>query len=71
MHLSDSMSNASHHYEVPDGNAVESESRLQIEFMFKDINVHINNVHILHDVSGIVNSGEVLAVMGPSGRYLD
>jgi hypothetical protein len=39
-----------------------------LEFMFQDVNVHINGTQILHNVSGIVNSGEVLAVMGPSGK---
>ena len=56
-------------YEVPEENVGGNRKCLQTEFLFKDVNVHINNVHILHDVSGIVNSGEVLAVMGPSGGY--
>ncbi|XP_070204094.1 uncharacterized protein [Littorina saxatilis] len=38
-----------------------------MEFLFRDVNVHINGTQILQDVSGIANSGEVLAVMGPSG----
>lgn len=39
-----------------------------IEFLFKNVNVNIKNTQILHNVSGIVHSGEVLAVMGPSGK---
>ncbi|KAL8562535.1 hypothetical protein ACOMHN_045800 [Nucella lapillus] len=38
-----------------------------MEFLFRDVNVNIKGTHILHNVSGVVNSGEVLAVMGPSG----
>ncbi|XP_076452738.1 uncharacterized protein LOC143288276 [Babylonia areolata] len=41
--------------------------RREVEFLFRDINVSIKNTHILHNISGIVGSGEVLAVMGPSG----
>ncbi|XP_025089507.1 ABC transporter G family member 21-like isoform X1 [Pomacea canaliculata] len=39
----------------------------QLEFLFKDLNIFIKNKQILNSVSGVVHSGEVLAVMGPSG----
>lgn len=45
----------------------EGEKKLDLEFLFKDLNVHINDTQILHNISGIANSGEILAVMGPSG----
>ena len=56
-------------YEAAEKGVEGDRNCLQTEFLFKDVNVNINNAHILHDVSGIVNSGEVLAVMGPSGGY--
>nr|KAG5693015.1 hypothetical protein BaRGS_005639 [Batillaria attramentaria] len=48
------------------GNGTATSKKLSLEFLFKDINVRIKDKQILHNVSGIANSGEVLAVMGPS-----
>ena len=37
---------------------------------FDDICVDIQGKRILHDVSGAVDKGEILAIMGPSGEYV-
>ena len=39
-----------------------------VDLVFRDVNVHLGPAHILHDVSGVVRRGEMLAVMGPSGK---
>ena len=43
-------------------------SKTSLAFLFRDISMSINGCHILHDISGDVNSGEILAIMGPSGK---
>ena len=39
-----------------------------VKLEFKNLNVKIEEKTILDDVSGCVKPGEVLAVMGPSGK---
>lgn len=38
------------------------------ELVFNDISVKIGNEHILKNINGCAKPGELLAVMGPSGR---
>ena len=40
-----------------------------ITLAFNDLRVEIGGKKILDDVSGSVKPGEVLAVMGPSGKF--
>ena len=42
-----------------------------ITLTFNNLQVFIDNRKILDDVSGSVKPGEVLAVMGPSGKLLN
>lgn len=37
---------------------------------FNEVSVNLGETRILHDVSGCAKSGEVLAIMGPSGKLL-
>jgi len=36
--------------------------------VFKEVSVKIKHKTIIHNISGVVKSGQLLAVMGPSGR---
>ncbi|XP_065649410.1 uncharacterized protein LOC100206794 isoform X5 [Hydra vulgaris] len=42
-------------------------SQEHFHMIFKDLNVTLNGKNILHNVSGEILPGEVLAIMGPSG----
>ena len=46
----------------------EVEESVPVFLSFNDLSVKINDKQILQDVSGKVHPGEMLAVMGPSGR---
>lgn len=46
----------------------EVEESVPVFLSFNDLSVKINDKEILQDVSGKVHPGEMLAVMGPSGR---
>jgi len=37
--------------------------------VFKDVSVKIGDNTIINNISGIAKSGQLLAVMGSSGRY--
>ena len=39
-----------------------------MDLVFRDIEVSINNELILKRLSGIAEKGEMLAIMGPSGK---
>lgn len=38
--------------------------------MFRGVNVTVGESHILNDVYGSVQPGQLMAVMGPSGKLL-
>ena len=40
-----------------------------MDLVFRDIQVKIDKNEILRKVSGIAKKGEMLAVMGPSGKF--
>lgn len=42
-----------------------------ITLTFNDLQVFIDNRKILDNISGSVKPGEVLAVMGPSGKHIN
>lgn len=42
-----------------------------MELVFRDINVHIGQKQILKDVCGMAKPGKLLAIMGPSGQYMN
>lgn len=46
----------------------EGEENAPIFLSFNDLGVKINDRQILQNVSGKVHPGEMLAVMGPSGK---
>ena len=46
------------------------EENVPIFLSFSNIGVKINDRQILQNVSGKVHPGEMLAVMGPSGKYI-
>lgn len=46
----------------------EVEENVPIFLSFTDLGVKINDRQILQNVSGKVHPGEMLAVMGPSGK---
>lgn len=48
--------------------AEEGEENAPIFLSFNDLGVKINDRQILQNVSGKVHPGEMLAVMGPSGK---
>lgn len=37
------------------------------EFVFRNVNVSLNNNHIVRNVSGVVEKGEILGIFGPKG----
>lgn len=39
-----------------------------MDFVFNNLCVSVDGIQILHNVSGSLSPGELLAVMGPSGR---
>ena len=39
-----------------------------MDLVFRNVEVHINEKKILKDVSGVAQKGEMLAIMGPSGK---
>ena len=39
-----------------------------MDLVFRDIEVQIEDKDILKQVSGVVKRGEMLAIMGPSGK---
>ena len=39
-----------------------------MDLVFRDIEVQIEDKYILKQVSGVVKRGEMLAIMGPSGK---
>ena len=41
-----------------------------MDVVFRDLVVHIGNERILSGVSGMVKQGQLLAVMGPSGKSI-
>ena len=46
----------------------EVEESVPVFLSFNDLSVKINDRQILQNVSGKVYPGEMLAIMGPSGR---
>ena len=48
----------------------DTEENVPIFLSFSNLGVKINDRQILQNVSGKVHPGELLAVMGPSGRYI-
>ena len=49
-------------------NGDNGSSNGHIVLTFENLKVQVDNREILMDVDGLVNPGEVLAVMGPSGK---
>lgn len=52
---------------------LSSEQRQQLphkplELIFTNVTVYVEKRRVLHDVSGLVKPGQLLAVMGPSGK---
>ena len=41
-----------------------------MDLVFRDIEVTIKNKNILKQISGIAEKGDMLAIMGPSGKYI-
>lgn len=39
-----------------------------VDLVFKNISYSIGNNNVLNDISGMVKPGEMLAIMGPSGK---
>lgn len=37
------------------------------EFVFRNVNISLNNNHIVRNVSGVVEKGEILGIFGPKG----
>ena len=48
----------------------DMEENVPIFLSFSNLGVKINDRQILQNVSGKVHPGELLAVMGPSGKYI-
>lgn len=48
--------------------ALNDESSSKPEFKFRNVNLSLKDNHILRNVSGIVQRGEILAVLGPKGK---
>jgi len=48
----------------------EVKENVPIFLSFSNLGVEISDRQILQNVSGKVHPGEMLAVMGPSGKYL-
>lgn len=38
------------------------------EFIFRNINLSLNDNHIIRNVSGMVQKGEILGIFGPKGK---
>lgn len=51
--------------------SLEVEENVPIFLSFTDLGVSINDRRILQNVSGKVHPGEMLAVMGPSGKCIN
>ena len=49
----------------------EVEENVPIFLSFSNLGVKINERQILQNVSGKVHPGEMLAVMGPSGKWIN
>lgn len=54
---------------------LSSEQRQQLphkplELIFTNVTMYVEKRRVLHDISGIVKPGQLLAVMGPSGELL-
>ncbi|XP_046546159.1 ABC transporter G family member 21-like [Haliotis rubra] len=46
----------------------DDENKIKVlELVFRNINYRVGDKHILQDISGIAQAGQLLAVMGPSG----
>lgn len=48
----------------------EVEESVPVFLSFNEVSVKINDRQILQNVSGKVHPGEMLAIMGPSGRKI-
>ena len=45
-------------------------SRMAAPLVFKGVYVTLAKNEILKDVSGVARRGQILAIMGPSGQYI-